>query len=253
MLPVALAGPRGVPGPGAGPRLSQLLPIDCSRPRPRLPRLCARAWCRQAKCDDLGAVCEAYTHSPSNGGVPAVAGGLCELYGPKMARSVPGLDGTWTYHGGNANVVNAAVGKIWITKGSGNTDKGQTCHVKGVCAAGWTSSGADNELCVDVDECAGVTCGGTSTCVDGRNKYTCECAGGWVGGGVGRACTDVDDLPPGQPAPHPWAPRGVGGAQPWAVGAAAAEPWRRCAHGHANPSLAQCRTHRCQWCYRTDV
>ena len=42
----------------------------------------------------------------------------------------------------------------------------------------------------DVNECAGVECGGTeSTCVDGINLYECFCAEGYSGGGINAKCT----------------------------------------------------------------
>ena len=52
--------------------------------------------------------------------------------------------------------------------------------------------------CSDINECtptAGdvVVCGGTSTCTNGLNKYTCNCAAGWEGGGDDQVCTDVND------------------------------------------------------------
>ena len=40
-----------------------------------------------------------------------------------------------------------------------------------------------------MDECAGVRCGGDSACVNGENKYTCNCAAGWSGGGDNTVCT----------------------------------------------------------------
>ena len=65
-----------------------------------------------------------------------------------------------------------------------NKDPGYTCH----CKPGFEGVHCDN----DINECAGVTCGGTSTCVNGLNKYTCNCATGWQGGGVNNVCTYID-------------------------------------------------------------
>ena len=45
--------------------------------------------------------------------------------------------------------------------------------------------------CVDIDECAGVDCGGNSSnCTNGVGQYTCECAPGWHGGGVNKKCEE---------------------------------------------------------------
>ena len=45
-----------------------------------------------------------------------------------------------------------------------------------------------------VDECSGVTCGGTaSSCADGDNQYTCTCGAGWTGGGASTVCADTVD------------------------------------------------------------
>lgn len=57
------------------------------------------------------------------------------------------------------------------------------------CAVGWIGGG-QNEVCENVNECAGVECGGTeSTCVDGINLYECFCAEGYSGGGINAKCT----------------------------------------------------------------
>ena len=40
----------------------------------------------------------------------------------------------------------------------------------------------------DIDQCAGIKCGGPSKCKNGIEKYTCECAEGWSGGGVNKTC-----------------------------------------------------------------
>jgi hypothetical protein len=50
-----------------------------------------------------------------------------------------------------------------------------------------------NAVCTDIDECEGVDCGGSSTCANGLNKYTCSCAAGWTGGGDNAVCTDIDE------------------------------------------------------------
>ena len=42
--------------------------------------------------------------------------------------------------------------------------------------------------CVDIDECDGIDCGGSSNCTNGIGKYICECAEGWHGGGVNKIC-----------------------------------------------------------------
>jgi len=114
--PAALAGPRSVPWVR---RWATPVPavVRRSRPPPRLPLpLCLRAWCRQARCDDAGAVCEAYEYSPSKC--------FCRLFGSKMSRSVPGLDSSWVYSEGNA-----IGGNTRITKGDGSGSS-FTCHVK---------------------------------------------------------------------------------------------------------------------------
>lgn len=57
------------------------------------------------------------------------------------------------------------------------------------CAKGWIGGGR-NKLCENVNECAGVTCGGSqSKCVDGINLYECLCAEGYTGGGINAVCT----------------------------------------------------------------
>ena len=68
------------------------------------------------------------------------------------------------------------------------------------CDAGYQLSGARNvtcregnwigaiPTCEDIDECNSVDCGGSSECVDGIGKYTCECAEGWFGGGINTKC-----------------------------------------------------------------
>ncbi|KAH3831295.1 hypothetical protein DPMN_104558 [Dreissena polymorpha] len=33
----------------------------------------------------------------------------------------------------------------------------------------------------DIDECATNPCKNGATCINGQNKYTCTCAGGWQG------------------------------------------------------------------------
>ena len=43
-------------------------------------------------------------------------------------------------------------------------------------------------LRADIDDCAGVQCGGPSQCVDGVSKFVCMCADGWRGGGDNRTC-----------------------------------------------------------------
>lgn len=53
-------------------------------------------------------------------------------------------------------------------------------------AAASTKNSASSNGVVDIDECG--PCGGSSTCVNGANKYTCTCADGWVGGGVNTTC-----------------------------------------------------------------
>ena len=42
---------------------------------------------------------------------------------------------------------------------------------------------------IDIDECSGVTCGGDSKCKNGHNKFACNCAEGWTGGGDNRVCS----------------------------------------------------------------
>ena len=48
-------------------------------------------------------------------------------------------------------------------------------------------------VCEDVNECDidGVPrdCGGDSSCANGLNQYTCNCAAGWTGGGINTVCT----------------------------------------------------------------
>ena len=57
------------------------------------------------------------------------------------------------------------------------------------CAKGWIGGG-QNKVCEDVNECAGVVCGGSeSTCVDGINLYECFCSEGYSGGGINAVCT----------------------------------------------------------------
>ena len=46
---------------------------------------------------------------------------------------------------------------------------------------------------IDVDECAWTRCGGTSQCVNGQNKYSCNCSDGWEGGGDNNRCVDIDE------------------------------------------------------------
>ena len=41
----------------------------------------------------------------------------------------------------------------------------------------------------DIDECEGVVCGGASTCTNAHNRFSCECADGWTGGGDDEICT----------------------------------------------------------------
>merc|ERR1719460_335260 len=56
------------------------------------------------------------------------------------------------------------------------------------CAKGWIGGGR-NKLCQNMNECAGVTCGGSqSPCVDGINMYECLCAEGYSGGGINAVC-----------------------------------------------------------------
>ncbi|KAH3831282.1 hypothetical protein DPMN_104544 [Dreissena polymorpha] len=33
----------------------------------------------------------------------------------------------------------------------------------------------------DIDECATNPCKNDATCINGQNKYTCTCSGGWQG------------------------------------------------------------------------
>ena len=82
----------------------------------------ARAWCWQAKCDALGAACEAYSHCYNS-----YFKGSCRLSGTKMSESVLGLDDTWSYTAGSADGDNNQ-----ITKGNGDPGpiRGFTCHVK---------------------------------------------------------------------------------------------------------------------------
>ena len=117
LLPAALAGPCGVPWVRhwATPVLAVAY---FSRPPARLPSLRAHAWCRQAKCDWV-AECEAYADKPSY----RLASAVCYLYGPKMSRSMPGLDGSWSYTKGTATG-----GNDRVTKGDGYPRF--TCHVK---------------------------------------------------------------------------------------------------------------------------
>ena len=103
---------------GARPLPSQLLRIAHVLHHGYRRCLHPGAWCRQAKCDDLGAVCEAYDHA-------GVARRSCELHGTKMSTSVPGLDGSWGYLAGNFNA-----GNTQVTKGNGDARFGVTCHVK---------------------------------------------------------------------------------------------------------------------------
>ena len=37
------------------------------------------------------------------------------------------------------------------------------------------------EYSADIDNCIGVTCSGSGTCVDGVNSYTCSCEAGYTG------------------------------------------------------------------------
>ena len=46
--------------------------------------------------------------------------------------------------------------------------------------------------CVDIDECDGIDCGGSSNCTNDIGKYICECAEGWHGGGVNKTCEKGD-------------------------------------------------------------
>jgi Notch-like protein len=71
------------------------------------------------------------------------------------------------------------------------------------CGVGYESAQGSG-VCADVNECqAGtvlgvsrdaVVCGGTSTCQNGvgTNKYTCNCAAGWIGGGDNTLCTQCE-------------------------------------------------------------
>jgi len=42
--------------------------------------------------------------------------------------------------------------------------------------------------CEQANDCLDVACGGKSTCTDGSNKFTCNCATGWVDRGEGLTC-----------------------------------------------------------------
>jgi len=65
-----------------------------------------------------------------------------------------------------------------------DNDNGFECF----CAKGWIGGGA-NACCEDVNECAGVQCGGSeSKCVDGIDMFECLCAEGYSGGGVNAIC-----------------------------------------------------------------
>jgi len=56
------------------------------------------------------------------------------------------------------------------------------------CKAHCDAKYAHNAVCTDIDECEGVDCGGSSTCANGLDKYTCSCAAGWTGP---RECADA--------------------------------------------------------------
>ena len=46
---------------------------------------------------------------------------------------------------------------------------------------------------VDVDECVNIRCGGeASQCINDVNKFRCDCAAGWKGGGINATCTGLN-------------------------------------------------------------
>ena len=62
------------------------------------------------------------------------------------------------------------------------------CREQHPCKYHWCPT----PVCADVNECAGVVCGGSgseSTCVDGINLYECFCSEGYSGGGINAVCT----------------------------------------------------------------
>ena len=64
-----------------------------------------------------------------------------------------------------------------------------------VCGAGWSGGGVD-AVCIDDDQCIGVTCGGAaSSCKDGDNQYTCVCGAGWSGSDVVNTVCVLDANP----------------------------------------------------------
>jgi hypothetical protein len=58
---------------------------------------------------------------------------------------------------------------------------------------GITSTSAPPVPSHNQPHCHDVDCGGTSTCANGLDKYTCSCAAGWTGGGDNAVCTDIDE------------------------------------------------------------
>jgi uncharacterized membrane protein len=109
--------------------------------------------------------------SPAAGGDSARGGTAASSGG--TAGSAPGPGGS----GGSR----AASGGSGGDAGSAGTSAGESgasgeSGANG-CASGFTGAGCG----VDIDDCAGVSCGEHGHCVDGVAAYTCACDGGFTG------------------------------------------------------------------------
>lgn len=73
---------------------------------------------------------------------------------------------------------------------------GATCEP---CSDGYKCADDNVEAgCLDIDECAGITCGAGGKCEESEGettpgKYTCVCEAGYGGGGVNAICLDVNE------------------------------------------------------------
>jgi hypothetical protein len=85
---------------------------------------------------------------------------------------------------------------VFIDESPENALEGRPFTVASGAMSCTCNAGFEGDDCgTDINECTagdGVVCGGASSCVDGVNKYTCNCASGWAGGGDNAVCTDTD-------------------------------------------------------------